>query len=189
MQVEGVGTVELPTKRKIRGSGAASHTTLKLAEVLHVPTAICNIIGASKHDEYDRVETGKSGGFFDENGRRIACFDRSRPLFQIKLSGPPVGPEVGSPALQHGEHYFINVCWSDFEQRRWEAYQDRVASSKAAYTQEEKAWLKKHYGGEFRFLLSYGLKIHNEEDREEGKAILRRLMQREILDKYDDLVW
>lgn len=175
LKVEGIGTVELPTKRKLNGSGAGSHSTLKLIEVLHVPTAICNIIGMPRHDEYDEVQFSR--GIFGTDGRKIACFDRSRPLFQIKLSGPPVGPEVGPPALQNGEHYLISVQWSSVEQQRWEAYRTSVASSQTAYTQEEKAWLKKNYGGELQFLRAYGLSIYDEEEREEGRSILRGLMQ------------
>ncbi|KAL9622608.1 MAG: hypothetical protein Q9160_003105 [Pyrenula sp. 1 TL-2023] len=177
MKVEGVGSVELPTKRKLQGSGAELHSTLKLAEVLHVPSAICNIIGEPMHDEYASVKVGR--GIFDMDGRRIACFDPSRPLSQIKLSGPPVGPEVGPRALQHDVGYLINVQWSNRERQRWEAYQASVLSSKAAYTDEERAWLKNHYGGEFHFLLSYGLKMHDDEDREDGRAILRALMQQD----------
>lgn len=45
------------------------------------------------------------------------------------------------------------------------------------YTAEEKKWLKKHWGSEFHFLNSYQLKIYNEEDREEGKAIMKALME------------
>jgi hypothetical protein len=47
----------------------------------------------------------------------------------------------------------------------------------ASYTAEETASLKENYGSEFHFLLQHGLKIHNEEDREEGRAILRAIMR------------
>jgi hypothetical protein len=43
-------------------------------------------------------------------------------------------------------------------------------------TQDESDFLKKHYGGEFKFLLTYGLSIHKEEDREAGRDILRAMM-------------
>ena len=46
----------------------------------------------------------------------------------------------------------------------------------APYTAAEKAWLKKHYGGEFHFLAVYGLSIYKEEDREEGRGIARAMM-------------
>lgn len=174
-KVEGIGTVELPTQRKHKGSGAELHSTMKLVEVFHVPSSVCNIIGQPRHNEYDVVDF-RRGYMFGVDGKRIAFFDPCRPLCQVKLSGPPVGPEVGSSALQHGKNYFIGVYWSSLEQQRWEAYQANMVPSKAAHTVEEKAWLKKHYRGEFRFLSSYGLKIHDEEDIEEGRSILRALM-------------
>ncbi|KAF2277045.1 uncharacterized protein EI97DRAFT_432658 [Westerdykella ornata] len=46
----------------------------------------------------------------------------------------------------------------------------------AEYTAEEKAWLKKNYKGEYHFLLEHGLSIHKEEDREEGRAMVRAFM-------------
>jgi hypothetical protein len=46
-------------------------------------------------------------------------------------------------------------------------------------TTAEKQWLKKHWRGEFHFLIAYGLKIYNEEDREEGRAIVRAFMKAE----------
>jgi hypothetical protein len=47
------------------------------------------------------------------------------------------------------------------------------------YTTAEKQWLKKHWRDEFHFLIAYGLKIYNEEDREEGRAIVRAFMKAE----------
>ena len=47
------------------------------------------------------------------------------------------------------------------------------------YTAEEKAWLKKHFGGEFRFLRQYNLSIYDEEERDEGRGIVRALMRGE----------
>lgn len=44
------------------------------------------------------------------------------------------------------------------------------------YTAEEKAWLKKNWGGEYKFLRAHGLKIFKDEDREEGMEILRSIM-------------
>ncbi|KAL8789939.1 MAG: hypothetical protein Q9195_006600 [Heterodermia aff. obscurata] len=44
-------------------------------------------------------------------------------------------------------------------------------------TQDEKKWLKDNYGGEFHFLRGQGLSIYKEEDREEGRIILRAMMQ------------
>ena len=45
------------------------------------------------------------------------------------------------------------------------------------YTASEKAWLKKWWKNEFHFLMAYGLSIHSEEDREEGRAIARTFIK------------
>ncbi|KAK0655096.1 hypothetical protein B0T16DRAFT_318492, partial [Cercophora newfieldiana] len=49
----------------------------------------------------------------------------------------------------------------------------------APYTAEEKQWLNRHFGGEFKFLMAYGLSIYKEEDREEGRHIVRAMMANE----------
>ncbi|PLB42256.1 uncharacterized protein BDW47DRAFT_98148 [Aspergillus candidus] len=36
--------------------------------------------------------------------------------------------------------------------------------------------MKTHFGSEFRFLILCHLKVYNEEDRQEGRVILRALM-------------
>lgn len=43
-----------------------------------------------------------------------------------------------------------------------------------------KAWLKKHWVNEFRFLRSYGMSIYSEEDREEARKILREFLENDI---------
>jgi hypothetical protein len=50
---------------------------------------------------------------------------------------------------------------------------------------EETAFLKEDYGSEFYFLLQHGLEIHDEEDREEGLAILYAIMRADD-DESDD---
>ncbi|KAK6515881.1 hypothetical protein TWF281_004472 [Arthrobotrys megalospora] len=55
------------------------------------------------------------------------------------------------------------------------------------YRAGEKTWLKKHYGGEFHFLNKHGLKIHKEEDREEGRKILRALRKQLQEDREEKL--
>lgn len=45
------------------------------------------------------------------------------------------------------------------------------------YTAGEKAWLKRHWGDEFHCLRAYELSIYKEEDRAEGRSIVRALME------------
>lgn len=48
-----------------------------------------------------------------------------------------------------------------------------------AYNSEEKAFLKEEWGDEYHFLREQGLNIHKEEDREEGRNVLRAFMDME----------
>ncbi|KAK3988224.1 hypothetical protein QBC44DRAFT_293333 [Cladorrhinum sp. PSN332] len=47
------------------------------------------------------------------------------------------------------------------------------------YTSKEKLWLEVNWGGEFKFLAAYGLSIHKDEDREEGRRIARAMIARD----------
>ncbi|KAK0670268.1 hypothetical protein QBC41DRAFT_222052 [Cercophora samala] len=52
-------------------------------------------------------------------------------------------------------------------------------TSNPPYTSEEKHWLRVHFDGEFKFLRMYNLSIYNEDDRAEGRRIVRALMEHE----------
>ncbi|KAK6851607.1 hypothetical protein PG995_011732 [Apiospora arundinis] len=47
------------------------------------------------------------------------------------------------------------------------------------FTREERLWLHRNYRGEANFLRAWGLSIDSEEDRDEGAALLRELVQSE----------
>ncbi|KAI0977593.1 hypothetical protein F4678DRAFT_19347 [Xylaria arbuscula] len=53
------------------------------------------------------------------------------------------------------------------------------SGSEHKLTSKERFWLHRHYRGEAMFLKAWGLQISSEEDREEGRGILRELMERE----------
>lgn len=44
-------------------------------------------------------------------------------------------------------------------------------------TSEQREWLKRHWGNEFEFLLAYGLSIYKDEDRLEGREIMKALIE------------
>ncbi|KAK4137912.1 hypothetical protein BT67DRAFT_439130 [Trichocladium antarcticum] len=215
LKVIGIGEVQLPVKLFPKRSGAAAHGTLHLRNVLHVPTAFCNIIGGPHTGDYDRTQlgglgdSGNDGAITAKDGRRLGYFD-SRGLWVLKLSGPPVGPIVGSPVIKPGEHYMIHAFWPDSERARWAAAQASLtdldhptnplnptvntqggvsdggkreekaqAVPSAPYTKEEKDWLKGHYETEFKFLVTQGLSIYKDEDRDEGRRIVRAMMEQD----------
>ena len=51
-----------------------------------------------------------------------------------------------------------------------------AAEAEPPLTEDEKRFLKANFGGEFHFLRQHGLSIYKEEDRDEGRTILRALM-------------
>jgi hypothetical protein len=203
MPVLGIGTVEIPTKRSPNSSGVSSHGSLLLHEVLHVPDAICNFLGQPLWltDGYSPIVSfgAKSRGTIkDSEGRNVAYFDPKSKLFAVKLRCPPNGPKLGPHALKKDEVYVLGCEWNAVEKRKWQNFKARHGLSApgqnaAPYTTEEKAFLKKNYGSEYRFLLQHGLRIHDEGDREDGRAILRAVMREddtsedEESDEFDEL--
>ncbi|KPM42185.1 hypothetical protein AK830_g4423 [Neonectria ditissima] len=86
------------------------------------------------------------------DGRPVAYFKPRTGInkfYELRLSGP-IGPKVGPSPL--------------------------TRQSVKDLTDIERAWLKKHYGGEFEFMQTLGLKMHKEEDRSEGRVISRSFM-------------
>ncbi|KAH7114157.1 hypothetical protein B0J13DRAFT_681628 [Dactylonectria estremocensis] len=149
---------------------------MTLRNVLHIPTGICNVIGSPILDQYD-IHTGSSvqntkGTIIDKQGRTVAYFDPHDKFFQVRFSGPPVGPRVGPMPFDPSAMYWMNVRWADGEREKWEASR----AGQDLQPAEEMQWLKKHWGSEFRFLASDGLNINKEEDREEGRSILRAIL-------------
>ncbi|KAK4221689.1 hypothetical protein QBC38DRAFT_338319, partial [Podospora fimiseda] len=45
------------------------------------------------------------------------------------------------------------------------------------YEPEEKQWLKDNFGGEFHLLPNYRLSIYDEDERDEGRDIVRGMMK------------
>jgi hypothetical protein len=192
----GVGTVEIPTKRSPNRSGVSSHGLLHLKQVLHVPDFICNVIGKPiiRSDDYDvRFDGGPTtmGTIKDSQGKNVAYFDPNRPLFSIKVREQPEGPKLGPRRLQKDGMYMISCQWDATQQQRWLDFQAqnglnnpgsgsesaRFATTNPPYTDAEKAFLKENWRNEYDFLIQYGLQIHKEEDRDEGRSILRAIMQ------------
>ncbi|KAI1114285.1 hypothetical protein F5Y14DRAFT_189261 [Nemania sp. NC0429] len=57
--------------------------------------------------------------------------------------------------------------------------------SEQKLTSKERLWLHRNYRGEAMFLRAWGLQIASEEDREEGRGILRELMEGEAQEERD----
>jgi hypothetical protein len=133
-EVVGVGTVHIPVELfPNRPSDPEANGTLRLRNVLHAPTAPCNIVGSHRTCDYARIQIGgledgdgdgaQGAAILDCDGRRIGYFeagDRIK-LWFLRPSPPPIGPVVGSPLL-HGSPdtiHMIHASWLVTQRRRW----------------------------------------------------------------------
>ncbi|KAM0670451.1 hypothetical protein ACQRIU_000846 [Beauveria bassiana] len=174
--VIGIGTVRLPVKIS-PDPGNREHGFITLRNVLHAPDSLCNMIGLPFHRDYDltirpclpvnefRLPDGTPAGFF-----------KNEEFSQLRLSGPPIGPHVGPSPFQPGCEYWLRGDWPDAERDKWllpKKRQDLLDRPSA----EERRWLKKHYGNEYKFLAAHGLRIRDERDRQEGLESMRDFMR------------
>lgn len=151
MKIEGIGTVELITKRD--PFDADSHTTLRLENVLFVPSLLCNVISLSGSKEsfsdvqmgFGASDVGCNGKIFDKERRCVAYFELEAPLFQVKLWQPPGGCVFGDTVFKEGGNYLIGARWRDEEVKRWMAdktvenvQNGREEEDCSLYTEEEK---------------------------------------------------
>jgi hypothetical protein len=186
LNVHGIGTVEIPVRRFPDRSGPESHGKLSLENVLHAPDSVCNIFGYPGVESfgvttrYDQDEGGSGGEICNrKTGERLAHLVRKK-FIALDLSPPPHGPVVGPSRFRPDTYYMISAFWPDSERERWKdaitLAQPAAATEREGYTTQEKDWLKKNYGNEFKFLQMYGLSIYKDEDRGEGRRIVRALM-------------
>lgn len=168
--------------------------------MLYIPSYVCNIVGSPIFEIAAQISFGRTeksmGGMSDANGKPVAYFSpATEPMLScLKLSGPPVGPRLGPSKFESDTAYMLSITWPDSERARWEARGQQVKTDtekrqwigEQPYTAEEKEWLKKHYGGEFKFLMSYQLSIYDEEDRAEGRAIMRAMARADESNDEDD---
>ncbi|KAM3540910.1 hypothetical protein ARSEF1564_006206 [Beauveria bassiana] len=174
--VIGIGTARLPVKIS-PDPGNREHGFITLRNVLHAPDSLCNMIGLPFHKDYDltirpclpvnefRLPDGTPAGFF-----------KNERFCQLRLSGPPIGPHVGPSPFKPDCSYWLRGDWPDAERDKWllpKKRQDHLDRPSA----EERRWLKKHYGNEYKFLAAHGLRIRDERDRQEGLEIMRDFMR------------
>lgn len=192
LPVIGVGNVELNVRVRPNRQGRASNRTIVLHNVLHAPLALCNIFGdqyLAANNVCIQINKGMAEMREPESGRRVALFKRPGNLFSLWLKGQP----NTHTSLDPNGSYCINATWPEGEQLKWQNVQRMQApdpsivstsqpSQGDAYTADEKQWLKTHWKNEFLFLRAYGLSIYKEEDREDGRALVRSFMAEEESD-------
>ncbi|KAI1085550.1 hypothetical protein F5B20DRAFT_6841 [Whalleya microplaca] len=200
IQVTGIGTVELAVKHSPNISGRRSHAIFRLVNVLHIPSAPANVIGGPIFfEEGMSLKLNRhnlDGAINDSQGIRMAYLLRTCGLFTVKLSGPPLNPQVGPSELKPDAGYMLHVMWPKSECLRWEAFQASQdpryiiirsspavirttrtgagkpqASSEPPSTLIEEKWNKGYFGSAYDFLKGHWTKVFGEEEHDEGHAI------------------
>ncbi|KAH7013687.1 hypothetical protein EDB80DRAFT_710707 [Ilyonectria destructans] len=197
MKVVGVGSVTLPVKTSPDKIGHKSHGQLVLNNVLHIPSSVCNIIGSPISDDYNlntKPSEASMGTIMDLNGKAMAYFKPARQSqrFELRLSGPPIGPRLGPSPFDPSAHYFIHALWPESEKARFDAFrrappsvrandvekkynpEDHLAAS--FFDEKELAWIESNWGNSHHFMISYGFKFYKDEDCLEAKSLVHALM-------------
>jgi hypothetical protein len=177
LDIEGIGDVELRVKKPNRNA-KPSYSIIRLKDVLYCPSAICNQISIRCLMNSGYGVTFGQQGEISRDGVPIGIIDFPF-LWKLRLSGQT----PNQTSLNVNQQYSLSYTWPAEERARWERVkagkiEPKRSESQAPppYTDEEKRWLKDNWDGEFRFLTAHGLKIHDEEDRAEGRGIVRALM-------------
>ena len=203
--VYGIGTVTIQVLKHKVNKGKRSQRTITLHDVLHTPTSICNIVGRPFLVENEGIMSFDDGVLRKQDGSIIALFE-PRPIRSPHIAGALAGsgllclkllktPSINfaRSKLEPNIAYMIRATWPEAERRIYINLCNTVASTNAAsgaasattpsrsvppITAEEKHWLKhiSGYKDEFHLLRDHGLSIYKDEDREEGRKILRALM-------------
>lgn len=215
IEVCGIGTVTIHVLNSKFNKGKQSQHTITLNNVLHAPKNICNILGQPFFDETDADLGFKDQVIRGRDGSIIALFElhpkQASPSAGMRaLSGLPRLKLCDRPNITLAESklepdvtYVTTVSWPEAERRKYienfnatatatatatSAGVSATTSSVPPYTTEEKDWLKHKSGhkDEFHFLRAHGLRIDRDDDREEGRQILRALMVNSGPDEGDD---
>ena len=206
ISVAGVGDVTLPTKTHPSRTGAASQGTMIIRDVLHAPSVFCNIVGTPVMPDCNCViqfEAGSNKFIDQKSGACIGLIDNIG-LYKLRLRGQSAKQTSLDPdkayMIRATWPSTERARWQAFARREHERQlsrdQDREFTANGddkklpngtamvspgpntnpPLTEVEKEWLKENFSNEFTFLRAYGLSIYKEEDREEGRRILRAFM-------------
>jgi hypothetical protein len=190
-EIHGIGTVVLPTRTHRQGKSHKPSGELTLHHILHVPGYIVNIFAACKEPDIS-ININFGGDVVSpitepDSNKVIGLLVRSR-LFRLWLKGQ----SQNQSSLDPDDLHYIHASWPQSEIQKFNHHLTALKKPQASeaedappLTKEEKQYLKEHYGGEYRFLRLYQLSIYEEEDREEGRRILRAFMS-ESEDADDD---
>lgn len=185
-EVHGVGTVVLPTRTYGEGKAHKPSREITLHNVLYAPSGTVNVFAMLVEPDLSFSNNfGEEQPILKRGTNKVLGLVVSLKLFKLWLKGQ----RKSQSSLNPDAMYYVHATWPAEEHLRYKKYieetqtshannagQNANATSSAPLTTEEKAFLRKHYGNEFKFLSTLQLSIYKEDDREEGRRILRAFM-------------
>ncbi|KAI4727387.1 hypothetical protein E4T49_04881 [Aureobasidium sp. EXF-10728] len=190
--VEGIGTVVLPTRTYLKRKAHKPSCEITLHNVLHAPLNTANMFAT-------RMQPDLNISFFSKAVEPVVRRKDNKVVGLVVPSSSRLcklwlkGQSQNQSSLDPDGLYYIHASWPDQEIAKYKRHiaeskieQASKAKQEPPLAREEKEFLKKHYDSEFKLLRTYGLSIHKEDDREEGRRILRALMSDLEDDTIDD---
>ena len=166
--IKAVGIGDVAVRIKCPASSHANVVIIR--EVLHVPDGICNIIGDVFTQVFPVTDFAPPYTLQDRDGNALGMLEHPPGvnLFRLVLE-----PRSEISFLEPGGAYALSVAWQDRERKRWQMFKD----GDYALAGHEMEWLSRNgYKNEFTFLRQYGHSIYDDEDRQEGRKVLRRMI-------------
>jgi hypothetical protein len=149
------------------------------------PDYFCNIIGGpiiSSNGHKYNVDFNTSKLTITSTDEAVGTFE-TKPFMHLRLSGHEPGWSIFENDV--ADQLRILVTWPGDEQNRWKAFVAGEEYIKNAVTvtpldADEKAWVKRVYKHEYRFLAQHGLSIHVQDDRVLGWKLAREEMKHRV---------
>lgn len=179
-EAHGIGTVVLPTRIHRQGKSHKPSREITLHNVLYAPGHTVNIFATRVEADLNVPLSRDVAPIVKSGTTKVLGLVVLKTLWRLWLKGQ----SQNQSSLDPNGMYYIHASWPDDEIKKYNEFLAELKAEHASksdhappLTTKEKEFLKKHYGGEFKFLLSYELSVYKKDDREEGRRILRSLME------------
>ncbi len=154
-----------------------------LRDACYAPSSRCNILGGGPILDDYKLKTEDGWSLADKNTERTTAIFDSPKVFRLRLKGQT----PGQSSLAHHDAVMIYAGLPSSELERWKRYKhSRVGSivgvtgcTTEGHITEGQHWLEHNSLSEVQFLRAHGLSIDTNENRAEGRRILRGLMLNE----------
>jgi hypothetical protein len=191
LKVFGVDTVPLTVKTSKKG-----RKTILLRNVLHVPSAVCNVIGLTE-DMSDTIWCSSPPAMIRAaDGLPILLCTVRFSLLIARLTSLAPKIKTGTRILTSRKHpnngCKIQYRWSDAEKARWESFHLQISVPNETdmqcppYTEAEKFWVKQNFGNEYNLLRLFNCSMFNEQDRTDVRELVRAEMAQEMGQDFEE---